>query len=302
MRVDERGTDAGRQSLTDVGGGGARAGRAEACATCGAYFGPADGECPSCGRARGAFRSARRRPGAAPAAQPPTVTSPGGSAAPDAASPSGAAAVVPTTPRAPERAPPAPLAAAPEARPHEPAPLVRDATWGERFIAWSALVVLAIAAVFFVQRIGELPAGHGRDEASVAAGPAAPPAPLARATPAAAGGADTATATDNLAPEPDRAIASRRAHRAPPVPVSSVRKPARVAEPRPAPPAPAADERAPIPQPSRWERMREEIALCGPDGFLARMVCELEVRTRYCSGFWGSAAECPSGRTADYGN
>ena len=55
-------------------------------------------------------------------------------------------------------------------------------------------------------------------------------------------------------------------------------------------------------QPSRWELMREEIALCGADGFLSRMVCELEVRTRYCSGWWGSAAECPSGRTADYGN
>ena len=302
MRVDERGTDAGRQSLTDVGGAGARAGRAEACASCGAYFGPADGECPSCGRARGAFRSARRRPGAAPAVQPPTVTSPSGSGSPDAASPSGAAPVVPTVPREPEHTPPAPSTAAAGDRLHEPAPPVRDATWGERFIAWSALVVLAIAAVFFVERIGELPAGHGRDEVSAAVRPAAPAAPLAAATPAAPGGADTATANDNLVPERDRAIAPRRVHRAPPVPVSSVRKPARVAEPRPAPPAPAADERAPMPQPSHWERMREEIALCGPDGFLARMVCELEVRTRYCSGFWGSAAECPSGRTADYGN
>jgi hypothetical protein len=179
---------------------------------------------------------------------------------------------------------------------------VRDATWGERFIAWSALAVLAIAAVFFVQRVGELPAGHGRDEVPVAVRPAAPAAPLARATPAASGGAEIAPATDDLASEPVRATSPRRAHRAPPVPVASVRKPPRAAEPRPAPPVPAADERAPLPQPSRWDRMREEIALCGPDGFLSRVVCELEVRTRYCSGFWGSADECPSGRTADYGN
>ena len=302
MRLGGRGTDAGRQSLTGVGGAGARAGRAEACATCGAYFGPADGECPSCGRGRGAFRSARRRSGAAPAPHPPTVTSPIGSGSPDAASPSGAASAVPTMPPGPEDVPQASSTATAEGRPREPAPPMRDATWGERFIAWSALAVLAIAAVFFVQRIGELPADPVRDESSAAVPPAAPAAPVARATPAAPGVAEAATATGNLAPEPDRATSPRRAHRAPPVPVASVRKPARVAEPRPAPPVPAADERAPPPQPSRWERMREEIALCGPDGFLSRVVCELEVRTRYCSGFWGSADECPSGRTADYGN
>ena len=55
-------------------------------------------------------------------------------------------------------------------------------------------------------------------------------------------------------------------------------------------------------EPSRWGRMREEIALCAPDGFFAKLICELDVRTRYCSGWWGSADECPSGRTADYGN
>lgn len=302
MRVGGRGTDAGRQSLTGVGGAGARAGRAEACATCGAYFGPADGECPSCGRGRGAFRSVRRRPGAAHAAHPPTVARPTGPGSPDAASPSGATPVVSTLPRGPEDVPPTPSTAAAGGRPHEPASPVRDATWGERFIAWSALAVLAIAAVFFVQRVGELPAGHGRDEVPVAVRPAAPAAPLARATPAASGGAEIAPATDDLASEPVRATSPRRGHRAPPVPVASVRKPPRAAEPRPAPPVPAADERAPLPQPSRWDRMREEIALCGPDGFLSRMVCELEVRTRYCSGFWGSADECPSGRTADYGN
>ena len=58
----------------------------------------------------------------------------------------------------------------------------------------------------------------------------------------------------------------------------------------------------PAAEPSRWGRMREEIALCAPDGFFAKLICELEVRTRYCSGWWGSADECPSGRTADYGN
>jgi hypothetical protein len=94
------------------------------------------------------------------------------------------------------------------------------------------------------------------------------------------------------------------ARRPPPVAISVV-QPSRDRERTPSPPfcavplEPVADAAV---APTRWGRMREEIALCAPDGFFAKLICELDVRTRYCSGWWGSADECPSGRTADYGN
>jgi hypothetical protein len=181
---------------------------------------------------------------------------------------------------------------------------------GERLVAWSALGVLAVAAVFFVQRIGEL-----RDEpASHAAAPSAASAPDRSfpGFPQAPAGAGRQVPGGAASPDPGATarstVASHRTRRPPPVAISAVRKPARVTEARTPPPfaasAPLPEERAAenAPVPTRWLQMREEIALCAPDGFFANLICELEVRTRYCSGWWGSADECPSGRTADYGN
>jgi hypothetical protein len=73
------------------------------------------------------------------------------------------------------------------------------------------------------------------------------------------------------------------------------------------PPAPApAPEPAPAPRPAppprdRWQLMADEIAQCGRDGFVSGVICEQKIRLRYCEGYWGQAAQCPSGIPNDHG-
>jgi hypothetical protein len=241
-------------------------------------------------------------------ASPPPLRATAASASGDAGRPDAGAA---PSPRASD--PPSLASGALEREPE----LVRQETngsRGERLVAWSALGVLAVAAMFFVQRIGEV-----RDEpASRAAAPSAASAPdpflpgAARAPADARRLVPSGAGSTAASPDPDATagskVASHRPRRPSPVAISAVRKPSRGTEtrtPSPAVPSavlaeePGADAAV---EPSRWGRMREEIALCAPDGFFAKLICELDVRTRYCSGWWGSADECPSGRTADYGN
>ncbi len=321
MPVDGFGSDAGRQSLTAVGGGGVRARRGDACRTCGAYFAAGDRRCPSCGMPRQTVRGAHgrdagatgpvpsvrvqenlRRTGALPPSSRAAVAS-GDAGRPDAGDA--------TSPGASD--PPSGASGALE-RERE---LVRPETngsRGERLVAWSALGVLAVAAVFFVQRIGEV-----RDEPpSHAAAPSAAIAPD-RSVPGvvqapvdagrfAPNGAGSTAASPDPGATAGSKVASHRARRPPPVAISAVRKPSRgtgIRTPSPAIPAAALAEEPGTEAalaPTRWGRMNEEIALCAPDGFFAKLICELDLRTRYCSGWWGSADECPSGRTADYGN
>lgn len=323
MPVDGLGSDAGRQSLTEVGVGGVRARRGDACRTCGAYFAAGDGRCPSCGMPRQSVRRAQGRDvgamGPVPSvrlpenlrqtgASPPPSRTAAASAVGDAGRPDAGAAPV-------LRASDPPHAASGvlqrEPEPVRPAP---DGSRGERLVAWSALGVLAVAAVFFVERIGEMrdePASHAVVPSAAIApdrsspGVAQAPADARRVAPNGAG--PTAASPDPGATAGSKG-ASHRARRPPPVAISVVRKPSRGTEirtPSPAIPA-AAPTEEPVADaavaPTRWGRMREEIALCAPDGFFAKLICELDVRTRYCSGWWGSADECPSGRTADYGN
>lgn len=318
MPTDGLGSDAGRQSLTAVGAGGARARRADACRACGAYFAAGDLRCPSCGAARQGTRRSRQRAaaqlsplsgGGDDASTEAAANRPGpGTAASDAGAP-GSGHVSAARLSALPWASPTTFDRAPTL-PHPPGRGRR----GERFVAWSALVVLAVAAVFFVQRIGDMRDEQIRAEAarSVASKtdrrPRAVGAPtiVAAAVGDAARDAGMPSAPANAEPTAEPKASSTRARRPPPTPISAVRKPPRAAAPRAPSPAPAtvadAQHAVPVAEPSRWDRMREEIALCGTDGFFARMICELDVRTRYCSGWWGSADECPSGRTADYGN
>ncbi len=321
MPVDGLGSDAGRQSLTEVGVGGVRARRGDACRTCGAYFAAGDRRCPSCGMPRQSVRGAHGHDAGAMApstpvrlrenlrptgASPPSLRAT--AASDDAGRPDAGAA---PSPRAS-----VPPSAAPGALEREPE-LVRpesNGSRGERLVAWSALGVLAVAAVFFVQRIGEVgdePASHAAAPSAANApdrflpGVAQAPADARRLVP---GGAGSTVASPDPNATAGSKVASHRARRPPPVAISAVRKPSRGTETRsPSPTTPSAamaEEPGadPAAEPSRWGRMREEIALCAPDGFFAKLICELEVRTRYCSGWWGSADECPSGRTADYGN
>ena len=321
MPVDGLGSDAGRQSLTEVGVGGVRARRGDACRTCGAYFAAGDGRCPNCGMSRQALRGARGRDGGTTApstsarfrenlrptgATPPPLRATAASG--DAGRPGARAESSPRT-----SDPPSP---APGALERGPEPVHRETNdpRGERFVAWSALGVLAVAAVFFVQRIGEVrddPATHAAAPSAanapdrVLAGGAQAPADARPLVPSSAG--PTAASADPDATAGSK-VSPHRQRRPSPVAISAVRKPSRSPETRtPSPAVPSAamadEPRADAAEePSRWGRMREEIALCAPDGFFAKLICELDVRTRYCSGWWGSADECPSGRTADYGN
>jgi hypothetical protein len=250
MPVDGLGSDAGRQTLTEVGVAGARASR-------------------KLGAAR-----------ALPAPLPPAV-------APQVSSP------VPPAVSAPHRASPSPASAR-----------------GERLVALSALAVLAIAALFFVERIGGM-------RGVPAAPPVVPPALEAPSMPVDPAGAPAQFDSGNLpgpasraAPAPAPRVA-RAQSRPRSTPLASTRKPhgksiAR-AEP-PATPAPfmvasAEPWQAKDPERSRWERMDEEVAACAGHGsFLDAVVCDQRARHRYCDEWWGRSDACPSGRTADYGN
>ena len=55
------------------------------------------------------------------------------------------------------------------------------------------------------------------------------------------------------------------------------------------------------PAPDRWQVMADQVARCGREGFFAGVVCEQRVRLKYCEGYWGVAAQCPSGVPNDHG-
>jgi hypothetical protein len=184
-------------------------------------------------------------------------------------------------------------------------PTAEPAARGERLVALCALAVLAIAALFFVERIGGL-----RD---APAPPAFTPPTLDLRTlpidPAAAQPLESPAQTgpaSHAAPAPGVV----RVHARPrPTSIAKTRKP----------PAKAVAKAAPVPAPivlamaeawtidadapTRWERMHDEAAACADeDSFLDAVVCDQRVRHRYCDDWWGRADACPSGRTADYRN
>jgi hypothetical protein len=250
MPVDGLGSDAGRQTLTDVGVAGARA---------------------------------SRKPGATrapPASLPPAVS--------PEASP-----LVPPAAAAPHRASPSPSSAR-----------------GERLVALSALAVLAIAALFFVERIDGM-------RGSPVAPPAVRPALEVPSMPVEPAGAPAQIDSGNLpgpasraAPAPAPRVA-RAQSRTRPTPLASTRKPhgkAIAQAETPATPAPfllasAESWQAETPERSRWERLEVEVAACaGHASFLDAVVCDQRARHRYCDEWWGRSDACPSGRTADYGN
>ncbi|MGH8714602.1 MAG: hypothetical protein ACREYB_11415, partial [Casimicrobiaceae bacterium] len=74
-------------------------------------------------------------------------------------------------------------------------------------------------------------------------------------------------------------------------PVEIVRMPPRQA---PAPPP------QPAPRKDVWQEMKDAIARCPADEFLARVVCEQRVRLQYCDGHWGQVPQCPGGPSVDH--
>jgi hypothetical protein len=128
----------------------------------------------------------------------------------------------------------------------------------------------------------------GKNDAAPAVETSAPPAPPHLAKPASAA---------RLAP--------KRVGEAPPVPSAPVvsRFGSTTEPPAPAPVA-AAEAMAPVreaPAPDRWQVMADQINRCGRDGFFAGVICEQRVRLKYCEGYWGQAAQCPSGIPNDHG-
>jgi hypothetical protein len=306
MREDGLGSDAGRQSLTEVGAVAARAASGTTCRRCGIGCAPGATLCANCGAIQRLASTETDSRANAPGPLPP-VPLPAREAA--AADPIHAG----PPPVQATRAPGAPA----EAR---AAPAGRPAARGERLVGWSALGVLLVAAVYFVQRIGSL---HG-EAAEV------PPASVERAalvTPerpapdASAGprqGASSSSPAEALdvpstAGKRSAAAPSRARPKSPARSQSRATAPSRAVAPavqsRPAPaevsppsqPVVVAVGFADVPR-TRWESMRDEIAMCSVGGFFEGVLCEQRVRVHYCDGWWGQASECPSGRQGDYGN
>jgi hypothetical protein len=241
MPVDGLGSDAGRQSLTEVGAAGARASRK--------------------------LGAARALPVALPPADAPHAPS-GNSPTPDVAAP-------------------------------QPASTAGANVRGERFVAVSALAVLAIAALFFVERIGGMRTAPVSPPIVPPAleSPSAPFEPVDVAPQVESGNFPRPTSRAAPVPAPPRPapIASTRKPHGKAIAYAEPRAPIMLASADPAPPE--GTER------SRWERMDDEVAACaGRESFLDAVVCDQSARQRYCDEWWGRADACPSGRTADYGN
>jgi len=300
------------------GGGEAYASDLSACRLCGVPNAPSAHYCVNCGAIlRAAGVAAPRGPAtaAAPAARsgvpdlpplPAGLASSGPSSFAPAASPADGSAG-----RGPKAADAPPVAR------------------GERLVAWIALGVLVVAAVFFLQRIVSMSFDRTAREAtpatttSSAATLLTAPEPSAPAEPSQAVSVAVAEPTPSkasprveplLAQEVSEAAAARALAPARPAPRPAAPPSPTAAEPEPvvreiAPPPPppvAAPEPPPVvaaatPARSRWDRMRDEIGACRGN-FFDRVACEHGIRARYCEGWYGRAEECPSGRTADYGN
>lgn len=196
--------------------------------------------------------------------------------------------------------PPAPAAAA-------PAPSGRRS----RTLLYGAVGVAAVVltALAFWRLLGPPPQEPPRDVAAPAPAPvveappppappvvpAEPPAPVSEVPPVEAAPAAPPAAE----PATPSKVAKKAKRRAPP--------PAPVAAPEPPPPAsvPVAAEPpppAPAPAPSRWDTMAAEMAGCQGKNFLARNLCENQVRSKFCGGYAGKVPQCPAAKAPEYTN
>lgn len=295
MPVDGVGSDAGRQSLTGVGSG-ARARKGARCVMCGARSAPDARRCAHCGAflaatARGQSSAGRRA---------------GSGTAPVQASPD-AGANAASSPMSHGH----PIAAMTSTFPTFARPTAASLP-GERLVALSALGVLAIATVFFVERLGML--STARDLALQTLAPFNVQSPDVLAPRV----AESRAGRDESLPVQESEVASskdetRTTSRARPrATVATVRKPEGKAEARSrlagSVPSSAAYTVAGASPASafvrtRWDRLREEVAWCGQQqSFFDAVLCEQRARQRWCEDWWGRASECPSGRQVDYGN
>ncbi|GMU70739.1 MAG: hypothetical protein AMXMBFR42_02060 [Burkholderiales bacterium] len=277
------GSDAGRQSLTEVGAVLPHAAPRSTCRLCGVGQPSGTRFCPNCG----AIQRVSAWPDDAVARDP--------------------AASRPTPAQRLTRDP-TPLTAAP--RRTETSSEER----GERLVAWSALGVLAVAAFLAVERVGDLrfpqdqAARGASDTTRTTAQPpaptmaaAAPESPLPNATAAGPQARSASTqgtlSAARVAAKPHARPKPRTSRNSPPreVPrpaVAATEAPPRAAEvAEPAVVAVLSHETAPR---SRWDAMHDEIATCSTSDFLDGAICRQKVRIRYCPGWWGQTEDCPT--------
>jgi len=153
------------------------------------------------------------------------------------------------------------------------------------------------------------------EPAAVAApAPAQPAAPLPRVEPANiavikdAAPAEAAPPHSNsqapVTPRASRAAAKHTVATPPVATAAPVDRFPNAASPVVLAPPPTPDAVSPVreaPAPDRWQVMADQIVRCGRDGFFAGVMCEQRVRLKYCDGYWGQVAQCPSGIPNDHG-
>ena len=132
-------------------------------------------------------------------------------------------------------------------------------------------------------------------ETSRAIAPAPTGVPLPGRPPTAPEGIKTDSGPTKVTPSkasPKRAPSSGEA------PSSTAAPPA---TPSPAPSKALAKAPTPAPAPDRWQGMAEAMAQCHQAPFFSRLACEQRTRNRYCEGYWGQVAQCPSAPAKDHG-
>jgi hypothetical protein len=174
-----------------------------------------------------------------------------------------------------------------------------------------AIAVTAIAAGGYLALRVARPTADSAAAAATPRAQHATPVPLVHVDPSVPGSGEAKSLVEPPAPPPHSQSAAHPGRAAPkrvvetqtvstaPVdrfPAST--EPLVVAPVAPADLVPPARE---APAPDRWQVMADQIARCGRESFLAGVICEQRVRLKYCEGYWGVAAQCPSGLPNDHG-
>jgi len=186
----------------------------------------------------------------------------------------------------------------------------------------AAIATILIAGAYAAYRInGAKPDAMGGASQAIGAGEHdAPTAASAVPLPVESKPVEPETSTDLQAPivtgvpaAPKRASARQRPAPAPATkraaapqgPVSEPRAPVGAIPPVARSPA-AADFGTPVArpaearQPDPWQAMHASLARCSGDLF-ARILCDQQVRRRFCEGHWGEVPECTNGVINDHG-
>ena len=196
-----------------------------------------------------------------------------------------------------------------------PSPVAAHRTTGSRSLLWVLLsigVLLAAVAGWYLP--SHTPNGSNVSPASSASPPAPQQATSAAGVePAQVKAQEVAPGPSALPPLPPIVERELVPHSPAPAKPTTPKRATAVSKPvapateppkeieivREAPPAPAPAPPQPAPRIDPWQQMNEAIGRC-PCGFLAHLMCEQQVRLRYCEGHWGQVPQCPGGPSPDH--